>query len=207
MCRFHPRAPEVIIDMHAATHFNLKIFKLVKPIIQFLFHMQNSVWEGWQINLALHACDFLIAVRLPQLHTGTCRPSRGSGWKKVQDTKFLPWLCSRTGISMLKMYTQVRLTSTFSKSSDSAGSLESLQSTLRPGCPLPPHPGHPGCWSLPATWQKMCQKLAEPWECCKIRNNFGFVSRIALPASLVRGSAGRAEPAFGFPGWMGSWHP
>lgn len=66
----------------------------------------------------------------------------------------------------------------------------------------------PGCWSLPATWQEMCQKLAEPWECCKkTRNNFGFVSSIALPASLVGGSTGRAEPTFSFPGWMGSWHP
>lgn len=66
----------------------------------------------------------------------------------------------------------------------------------------------PGCGSLQATWQKMHQKLAEPWEYCKkIRNKFGFVSRIALPASLVGGSAGTAAPAFGFPGWMGSWHP
>lgn len=50
--------------MCAATCFNLKVFNLVKPIIQFLFHIQNSEWEGWQLSLALHACDFLIAAQL-----------------------------------------------------------------------------------------------------------------------------------------------
>lgn len=33
-------------------------------MMQLLYQVQNSVWEGWQINLAFHACDFWVAVHV-----------------------------------------------------------------------------------------------------------------------------------------------
>lgn len=62
--------------------------------------------------------------------------------------------------------------------------------------------GPAGCRSCPATWQEVCWELTKPWKCHKkLRNNIGFVSRTAPPASPHGRQHGKSRAGIWFP-WL-----